>query len=394
MYYNWACHSRIICDWVHSYLTGGPEPLEAWECAPHALIAELTNIGKSRPRLANNLIISNTIKVWKAISSFSNRRYFPSYLTPIRNNRNFPSGVKSVIFRNWYDKGIRVIGDLFDDSNVLMSSEMIEAKYGLTRIDFHAYFQVRHFILTDCKFPQDKPLLGPMEEAIIRFNGTKGFISYFYNHFISYDPQNIDLVVKKWETDLQTEYEKDSWDACIQSSHSTFLGNRYNEMQYRILHRQHRTPYFLNKIDCNRSPLCIKCKKEVGTYIHCFWKCSKIVKFWTCVTKELNVIFKCKICKDPGQFLLGLPSKTGVLDPRRSKLLNKLLLLARKCILFNWIQDTQWYREIFRVLPMERLSAKLKGKDDIFLNLWWPLISYLPRDLSAVINRGNDSLEG
>lgn len=42
---------------------------------------------------------------------------------------------------------------------------------------------------------------------------------------------------------------------------------------------------------------------------------------------------------------------------------------------------------------MERLSAKLKGKDDIFLNLLWPLINYLPKDLSGVINRGNDALE-
>lgn len=47
IYYNWACHCDIIHDWVHSYLKGGPEPFEAWRCAPHALLAELTNIRKT-----------------------------------------------------------------------------------------------------------------------------------------------------------------------------------------------------------------------------------------------------------------------------------------------------------------------------------------------------------
>lgn len=65
--------------------------------------------------------------------------------------------------------------------------------------------------------------------------------------------------------------------------------------------------------------------------------------------------------------LLGLPSKKGVAGPRRSKLLNKLLLLVRKCILLNWIQENplyvaQWWREIFRILPMERLSVQIERK--------------------------------
>lgn len=115
-------------------------------------------------------------------------------------------------------------------------------------------------------------------------------------------------------------------------------------------------------------PQCVLHVRMRLEYIHCFWECPRIVHFWSRVTKELNLIFKCKLCKDPGKYLLGLPSKiAGVLDPGRSKLLNKLLLLARKCILFNWIQVkpptiTQWYNEVFRVLPMERLSAKLRGK--------------------------------
>lgn len=77
------------------------------------------------------------------------------------------------------------------------------------------------------------------------------------------------------------------------------------------------------------------------TYMHHLWDCSKIAKFWSYIAKELSTILKYNICKDPGQFLLGLPSK-GILDSWRSKLLNKL------SILFNWIKkEIEWYGDIF-----------------------------------------------
>ena len=124
-------------------------------------------------------------------------------------------------------------------------------------------------------------------------------------------------------------YDKDAWEGCIRTSHSLFVSINFKEIQYRILHRKHRTPYVMNKIDPNRSPLCLKCKLTSGTYIHCFWSCPRISKFWSCVSKEVTAIFKHNICKVSGQFLLGLPPLNRVMDVKRSKLLNKLLLLAR-----------------------------------------------------------------
>ena len=34
---------------------------------------------------------------------------------------------------------------------------------------------------------------------------------------------------------------------------------------------------------------------------------------------------------------------------------------------------------------MKRLSAKLKGNDDTFMDIWHPLMDYLPKDLSEII---------
>lgn len=62
-----------------------------------------------------------------------------------------------------------MIGDLFDDSDVLMSFERVKHKFGVPQKDFFAYLQARHIINTDAKLPQDKTLLGPIEESIIPY---------------------------------------------------------------------------------------------------------------------------------------------------------------------------------------------------------------------------------
>ena len=64
----------------------------------------------------------------------------------------------------------------------------------------------------------------------------------------------------------------------------------------------------------------------------------------------------------------------------------------------NWITDmpptaTLWYREIFRVLPHERISAVLKGNERSFTEMWCPLLDYLPGELTRLVLRGQYSIQ-
>ena len=138
------------------------------------------------------------------------------------------------------------------------------------------------------------------------------------------------------------------------------------------------------KMDKQTSPLCIKCKQNIGTYIHCFWECHMISRFWSNVAQELSKMFSSKVTKDPGLFILGLPSKTLSLSRSNFRLSDKLLFLDRRCILKQWISDrpptvTQWYQETYKVLPLERLTAQMKGDDSWFERTWSPFLRYLPR---------------
>lgn len=124
--------------------------------------------------------------------------------------------------------------------------------------------------------------------------------------------------------------------------------------------------------------------------MHCLWQCPVISKFWVDVARKLGALFKIFFNKDPELFLLRLPSK----DAKGFLLCDKLLLLARKCIMIMWIHAkppslSLWFREIFKVLSMERLTAVVRGDCTKFNQIWRPVIDFIPTSLRDIIFKGS-----
>lgn len=80
------------------------------------------------------------------------------------------------------------------------------------------------------------------------------------------------------------EFGEVAWSDAVELIGKVFLCNRLTESQYRILHRLRHTSLSLNTFYPGISTLCIKCKKVVGTYIHCIWQCPLIFNFWGVVS--------------------------------------------------------------------------------------------------------------
>lgn len=205
-----------------------------------------------------------------------------------------------------------------------------------------------------------------VDKFLLECKNRKHFIASFYSLLGSSVSYHLPDFAHRWEKDLNNKCIEDDWQATVHLIGSTSTCNHLRETQYKILHRLHITPVTLNKIYHSISPLCNKCNWERGTYFHCFWECKWISRFWTLISKVVSGIFKIKIKKDPGVFLLGLPSRDLQLTASHHKLFKKLLLVARKCILKNWIKTltpsvTLSYREVFYILPHERLQAVVNG---------------------------------
>ncbi len=51
-------------------------------------------------------------------------------------------------------------------------------------------------------------------------------------------------------------------------------------------------------------------------------------------------------------------------------------------------QPSLWYREIFIILPMERLTAVVRGDSAMFEEMWGSVLEHLPTSLQEIIFKG------
>uniref|UniRef100_A0A803SS40 Reverse transcriptase zinc-binding domain-containing protein n=1 Tax=Anolis carolinensis TaxID=28377 RepID=A0A803SS40_ANOCA len=74
---------------------------------------------------------------------------------------------------------------------------------------------------------------------------------------------------------------------------------RIKENYYKVVWRWYLTPIRLNQIDKKYSKQCWRGCQENGTYIHMWWSCKYVQKFWENVFKEIKGITKIEIIGTP-----------------------------------------------------------------------------------------------
>ena len=100
LYYNWACHARIISGWLNHFLHQEGTLVDAWCLAPFSPISLISiDKGESMAEVKNNPIMLNT---WRDIARYVGQRGFSLALQPITQNKAFPPGVGKSIFNVWY----------------------------------------------------------------------------------------------------------------------------------------------------------------------------------------------------------------------------------------------------------------------------------------------------
>ena len=145
-------------------------------------------------------------------------------------------------------------------------------------------------------------------------------------------------------------------------------------------------------MDTNTSPLCLKCKVEIGNYVHCLWSCVKLQSYWYDIVSELSVIFGVSIDLNPVCLLLGFPD-AHIVNDKHKRLFNLLTFAARKNILLYWIKDAapskkSWHNIIMECIPCEYITCMLRSKVDTFYKIWDPYLNFIGPTKSAVVLKG------
>lgn len=125
IFYNRACHARFLWEWLHAHL--GPKPcLDSWSALPGSLWSLVVGDRKRVCKdIKNNPIIYNTLRVWWGVRKQINPNGWASFLTPlIKKNQDFIPGLHTNLFNIWHDKGLRVIGDLYEGSTLMTFQQL------------------------------------------------------------------------------------------------------------------------------------------------------------------------------------------------------------------------------------------------------------------------------
>lgn len=142
------------------------------------------------------------------------------------------------------------------------------------------------------------------------------------------------------------------------------------------MHRVYYTPQRLHRIYPNRSPDCPRCQSPDSTYMHMFWTCPLIEKFWAAIFESINIRSQLTLPVSPELALLGIHEDDQ--RPRYTKILISLLLYyAKKEVLRKWASPSppkvdSWDSTVNAVLPLYKTTYTNRGCPQKFNRVWLP----------------------
>ena len=215
-----------------------------------------------------------------------------------------------------------------------MSFEQLTNSYKLAKQDFFHFLQTRHYIIHSTTLI-DHPEISAVEKILFQ-QQLKVSLSSFYHVLNGLSTTVVQGVGGVWQRELSATIDEEKWDTIWSLAKKISICTWTRAIQLKILHRLHISPHRRHLFNRSLSPLCLKCKTDVGTLTHCFWSCHKLQRYWVEIISELERIFPINI---EMSLILGLPSdllKTAV----NKRLYNILTFAARENILLQWVSDT------------------------------------------------------
>lgn len=378
--YYWSCQLWTASFWFKSHLSLSWVDIERFTSTnlPLQLYLYSAKPGKLKKN-TDNPFVRNTLYVWHEVHKYLKDISKLSQFTPIWGNENFPPATMDKGFKLWADKGIAKIADLFQDG-VLMSFEKIKQKFDLPAKHFFKYLQIRDFIHKTQK-NISLPKLSAIENIAVCVR-QRGVISMFYKTLLLGTQESSEEKRLAWCIDLKQEITDSEWQTVCKKSQTQTCNAGLKLIQYKWVMRLYITPEVLHKFNVNTPDVCVKCVTCKGTLIHCLWSCTKLQSFWREVIQVLSAITETDLPLCPKLCILGLFPKDIKLNSTNRKMITLCLLQARRTIAHGWKSTLSpsvkcWLENIVQVLPMEKITYSLKGKHNVFEDIWSSFLEFI-----------------
>ena len=378
-YYN-AAQLRFVVSWCDETITAKWKAMEtnSQDIPVQAMLGDKqlakSNMDKLDP------ITSFTLQTWFNVVKRLKLEKESKKLRWVAYDTAFEPGRLDQRFRSWSSKGITSYSKI-TEANKIQSFQFLKDAYDLEKTDFFRYLQLRHYFIQEISTCDSQTTPNNPIQLIAQtyIKGTKKIVSKLYQGMLNCRKHSTEYIKEKWEKELNTQITAEQWINICETQYTTTSSNTWREFCWKNITRYFITPKIKSK-QLGIPQTCWRgCVDEEANHYHVFWGCSRIQGYWNDVLEKIQEILDIQISKSCLLLYLGdLPDEITGSD----RYLMKIFLAAgKKAITRKWLQNEppnidDWLQVISEILDMERMTAYLRMKGELFENRWRKWLEY------------------
>ena len=375
--YHWAFTLRPLISWLDEGIETSWRTLEENMVRPLKLNEILfSNVPLKKSQVSYGPIVSHVLAIWRAAEKICGTLSNWNPYSPIFYNDRLLIGKSPIKFgqcRQWYDKGIHSLGDIFGDRG-LYSFEELTFRFNLQHSTFYFYLQLRTAMKT-----YGVPWQGPLEEhSLIKLlhqaRESRKIVSKLYRYFLEKSYCTLP-VNASWRADIPDLDPDFSWDGVWETVKQSSRNPDHQQIHLNFIHRTYMTPRKLYCMKIKDNPNCTLCTTDtVGTFFHMIWECPGVEHFWRIVQSEFSLLLSIPIPLSPSVFILNDLSQLKLTKSSKRVFLAGLTA-AKKMIATRWkpphiLSRRQWLLNFIDVALLELSTARVHGaKEEV--SLYW-----------------------
>ena len=297
-------------------------------------------------------------------------------------DKEFTPGISDARFKQWTEMGITAICKVIQKGE-MRNFQDLKNTYGLENQDLFRFLQMRDFYIKRIKKNTDE--IHPIVKMFVQsYNDViPKAVSILYSCLMEAKNDSTLYVKAKWEKELSEDIPDDMWFNMWKIHQTTTQSHGWREFTWKNQIRFFITPKISSR-QMNTQQSCWRlCNSVDPNHTHVFWSCSKIQPYWDHIHAVLCEVLGYKIPRTC--LVLYLGHIEGSVHKGDQYLTKILLAAAKKAITKNWLQPVapvyrQWLSIICDIQTMERLTYRLKTKEDSFSKGWDKWLLYISKN--------------